>query len=96
MLKYDDFLLSIEQESEAPENLSITLKALWYEGKGDWSTAHGLIDHLQDRESARVHAYLHRVEGDLWNAKYWYNQAHAKEFHGELKDEWIYLVKLFL
>lgn len=88
----EDFKQSLSL-AEPPQNLSVQLQALWYEGKDDWQTAHDLIDHLEDRVSAHVHAYLHRVEGDLWNAGYWYNRAKEPEFKGDLKEEWESLVK---
>jgi len=78
------------------EKLSVHLKALWYDAKGDWKVAHDLIDHLEDKTSAHVHAYLHRVEGDLWNARYWYNRAGKPEFKGSLVEEWEELVILLL
>ena len=39
-------------------------------------------------EAAWVHAYLHRVEGDLGNAHYWYGRARRPEPRGELDAEW--------
>lgn len=72
----------------APAHLSVFLKALWYDAKGDWHTAHELVDSLDGRDAARVHAYLHRVEGDLWNARYWYSRAKETEFEGSLDQEW--------
>lgn len=95
-MHYEDFLQSVEKDQQPPEGLSIALKALWYDAKGDWHAAHDLIDHLQDDVSSRVHAYLHRAEGDLWNARYWYRQSKSDEFHGELKEEWVYLVRSLL
>nr|WP_084406943.1 hypothetical protein [Pedobacter panaciterrae] len=79
-----------------PENLPAYLKALWYDGKGDWKTAHDLIDHLSDKQSAHVHAYLHRKEGDIWNADYWYNRAQQLRPKGTLEEEWENLVSLYL
>jgi len=79
-----------------PESLSVQLKALWYDAKGDWQSAHDLIDNLSDDTSAHVHAYLHRVEGDLWNARYWYNRAKQPEFTGDLAEEWAYLVEKYV
>lgn len=55
--------------------LSAQLKGLWYDAKGDWHRAHAQVDQLADQASARVHAYLHRREGDLGNAGYWYRRA---------------------
>lgn len=71
-----------------PAHLSVFLKALWYDAKGDWRTAHGLVDALDGRDAALIHAYLHRVEGDLWNARYWYGQTKEPEFEGSLEEEW--------
>lgn len=72
---------------EPPREWNVQLQALWYDAKGDWTTAHGLIDDLADLGSAHVHAYLHRVEGDLWNARYWYQRAGEVEFIGSLSAE---------
>ena len=94
-MTFDDFKASLSL-STVPNNLSVQLQALWYDGKGDWQTAHDLVDHLDDRLSAHVHAYLHRVEGDLWNARYWYNRAQQPEFKGKLEEEWERLVKSLL
>ncbi|MBE8719539.1 hypothetical protein [Sphingobacterium pedocola] len=77
-----------------PENSSVQIKALWHDAKGDWKVAHDLIDHLEDSTSAHVHAYLHRVEGDLWNARYWYKKAGQPEFNGTLVEEWEHLFAL--
>lgn len=95
-MTYDDFLLSTENDDTAPAHVEVHLQALWYDAKGDWQTAHDLIDHLDDPMSAHVHAYLHRVEGDLWNARYWYNRAKQPEYKGDLKDEWESLVVTYL
>lgn len=76
-------------------NWSVQAKALWYDGKGQWKEAHDLIDQLDDRDSAHIHAYLHRVEGDLWNARYWYNRAKQPEFTGSLAEEWKALVERY-
>lgn len=91
----DEFKSTLELV-EPPQHWSVQLQALWYDAKGDWSSAHGLIDHLSDRDSAHVHAYLHRVEGDLWNARYWYDRAKQPEFKGTLDDEWEQLFYTFL
>lgn len=78
------------------DNLPVQLKSLWHDGKGDWRTAHDLIDHLTDRESAWVHAYLHRKEGDSWNADYWYGRARQVRPNVSLHDEWEQLAAYFL
>lgn len=70
-------------------------KALYYDQQGDWQKAHDLVDQLSDRQSAHVHAYLHRKEGDEWNARYWYNRAEQPFFEGSLEEEWAYLWELY-
>lgn len=58
-----------------PKEWPVELCALWYDANDDWQSAHNLIDHLSNPMAKRVHAYLHRKEGDEWNAGYWYRQA---------------------
>ena len=82
---------------EQPVNgLSVQLKSLWYAGKGDWHEAHAQVDRLTDRASAWVHAYLHRKEGDIWNADYWYSKAQQIRPNISLEEEWEQLVLQFL
>ncbi|MFD1769111.1 hypothetical protein [Sphingobacterium suaedae] len=92
-MTYDEFLFSVKNEDTLPDGLNVHLQALWYDGKGNWQRAHDLIDELTDVTSAHVHAYLHRVEGDGWNARYWYGRAKQVPFEGSLEAEWDALVK---
>jgi hypothetical protein len=78
---------------EPPRELSIPLAALWWDAKGDWTRAHGLVDKLESVEAMAVHAYLHRKEGDASNAEYWYQRT-GRGFHREpLAAEWEALVE---
>ena len=61
-----------------PANFSLLLQALWVEAKGNWSLAHSMIDSLASADAALVHAFFHRIEGDLSNADYWYRRAGRK------------------
>jgi hypothetical protein len=79
-----------------PEGLSTQLEALWYDGKGDWKSAHDRADGPADKLSARVHAYLHRKEGDIWNADYWYRRAGETRPDISLEQEWELLIKRIL
>ena len=90
-----EFKQSLQNENPG-QGLSVPLKALWYDGKGDWQNAHDQVDHLDDRSSAHVHAYLHRKEGDIWNADYWYRRAQQTRPDISLEEEWEQLVVLFL
>lgn len=74
--------------NEPPKNLSVYLTALWYDAKGEWNKAHNLIDHLEDKTAYTVHAYLHRKEGDKWNANYWYSKAGKTMPETSLDEEW--------
>jgi hypothetical protein len=58
-----------------PEALAPALTGLWWAGKDDWDKAHKIVMDEAGKDCAWVHAYLHRVEGDLENAGYWYRQA---------------------
>lgn len=86
-MTYDEFILTIEND-EQPSNLPLHIQALWWDAKGNWVKAHGLIDALDDKNSCRVHAYLHRKEGDIWNADYWYRRANTQRPSVSLDEEW--------
>jgi len=79
-----------------PSEIPLHVQALWYDGKGDWVKAHSLIDDLNDKQSSHVHAYLHRKEGDIWNADYWYKKADKVRPDISLDEEWEQLVSLYL
>ncbi|MFP4181754.1 hypothetical protein [Thiohalospira sp.] len=81
--------------AEAPE-LSPALRALWQQGRGDWHGAHATVQNAGGPEAARVHAHLHRVEGDAGNAAYWYRRAGRRPETGPLEAEWEALVREFL
>jgi hypothetical protein len=82
-----DFKRSLGQEIP-PAGLSPALTALWWLGKEDWDKAHELVAHEESADCAWVHAHLHRVEGDLDNARYWYRQARREPARSELAAEW--------
>ncbi len=94
-MEYNDFVTSIK-DNEPPASLSICLKALWYDAKGDWHTAHNSVDSLDDADACWVHAYLHRKEGDIGNADYWYRKAGKTRPTLSLQDEWQAITKALL
>jgi hypothetical protein len=73
---------------EAPPALAPPLLGLWYDARGDWDKAHQTVQNDDSPESAWVHAYLHRKEGDLSNAHYWYRRAGKPPYNGSLESEW--------
>ncbi len=55
---------------------------------GDWKGAHDIVEHLHSSMAAHVHAHLHRVEGDQWNADYWYRRAGRISPSVSIEEEW--------
>jgi hypothetical protein len=79
-----------------PPAVTVQLLALWYDGKGDWKAAHDLVNDMDGEQAAWIHAYLHRKEGDLSNARYWYNRADKPTSKLSLEKEWDEIVKALL
>ncbi len=95
-MTFDDFKTSLEAANQPDSELNDALKALWYDAKGDWEKAHELCQRAGNRDGDWVHAYLHRVEGDLPNASYWYSRASQPIFKGSLAEEWESIVSALL
>ena len=79
-----------------PKQLAPPLAALWWARKGDWDKAHTLVMDEASGNGAWVHAYLHRVEGDDGNARYWYRAAGRRAATGSLDAEWGAIVAALL
>lgn len=94
-MQFNHFTESIQQPAP-PSGSSIYLQAMWYDAKGDWQKAHAFVDSLHDTTACRVHAYLHRKEGDTGNAAYWYSRAGQPIPRISLQDEWELIVKSLL
>ncbi len=76
-------------EAAPPEGLNLALQALWWAGKGQWEQAHACVQQQEGTFACDwVHAYLHRQEGDLSNARYWYRRAGQPVTTAALQDEW--------
>ncbi len=76
-----------------PKNWSLPLQALWYDAKGDWESSHYIAQDIHSPMGSWIHAYLHRKEGDKWNAQYWYNRADRPFPDYSLGDELKVLVE---
>jgi hypothetical protein len=74
--------------SEPPAGLTPALLALWHDAHGDWDAAHQVAQDIPDPIGAWIHAYLHRKEGDVSNARYWYQRAGKPESRKTLDAEW--------
>jgi len=75
-------------KAKPPSGVSTALAGLWWASKDDWDKAHKLVMDNDGADCAWVHANLHRVEGDLDNARYWYGRAHRPAAAGDLMKEW--------
>jgi len=84
------------KSATAPKGFSVELEELWYDAKDDWEKSHDVIQDVDSQNAAWIHAYLHRKEGDVGNARYWYSRAGKSMPSITLEDEWESLVKHFL
>ena len=91
----DEFTASLAG-STAPSQLSAPLRALWQDARGNWDEAHAIAQDVDDADGAWVHAYLHRKEGDIGNASYWYGRAGKPPATDALDDEWRRIVSALL
>lgn len=94
-MDYSQFNHTLDM-AKPPEDFHDILKALWWERKGEWDFAHNIIQNLHGKDAARVHAYLHRKEGDIGNANYWYSAAGISPSKEGLVEEFRELTKYML
>lgn len=90
-----EFYESLSQPTP-PNGYRGILLALWYDGKGNWDAAHDIAQDDPSSAGSLMHAYLHRKEGDNWNANYWYRRAGESMPSVSLREEWEELVERFL
>ncbi|MEO5978553.1 MAG: hypothetical protein ABIS36_03040 [Chryseolinea sp.] len=74
--------------SSPPPSIDPLLKSLWYDAKGNWNDAHNVAQDIHSKNGSWIHAYLHRKEGDLGNASYWYHRADKLVPKTPLEEEW--------
>jgi len=94
-MKSEEFQNSL-RDSSPPHNLSGYLQSLWYDAKGDWNRSHEIIQNIEDKTAAWIHAYLHRKEGDIGNADYWYRRAGKNRLDATPDAEWKTIVETLL
>lgn len=91
----EEFRASLEKPAP-PAGVRDVLRALWYAGRDEWDAAHEIAQSVDDAEGAWVHAHLHRKEGDLGNASYWYSRAGKPRSRLPLGEEWEQIVRALL
>ena len=95
MTTYDDFVRTLDSAAP-PSDASPLLRALWHGLRGDWHEAHELAQAQDDAPGARVHAWLHRIEGDLGNADYWYRRAGRPAQRGDTRAEGLEIARALI
>ena len=94
-MQYDDFI-NLTKESEPSNNLSGVYLAIWYAFKDNLEMAHSIVQEIHTETAFWIHAYLHRVEGDIGNAHYWYNRAKKNPPSESLESELNTIIKSVL
>ncbi|MCK0191836.1 hypothetical protein [Arenibacter sp. F20364] len=92
---FKEFEQSLSLQAPPPD-WNETIQAMWFDAKGDWESSHNIAQDMHDTNGSWIHAYLHRKEGDKFNAGYWYRMA-GKNFPViSLEEEQQQLVEYFL
>ena len=91
---YSAFVLSLDHD--VPSVAAPMLRAVWHGLRGEWDAAHELAQAQDDAEGAWVHAWLHRIEGDLPNSGYWYRRARRPAQHGDTREEGLEIARTLL
>ncbi|MEO7960303.1 MAG: hypothetical protein ABIR19_02080 [Ginsengibacter sp.] len=94
-MEISSFRNSLSQE-DPPHGLSAYVESLWFDAKGNWGKAHEVVQDINTQDAAWIHAYLHRKEGDVGNADYWYVRAGKRRPGISLQKEWEDLLAYFL
>ncbi len=95
MIAFEEFL-DLKDSGTVPEDIPPLLQALLLDASGDWDNAHRIAQGETNRDGSWVHAYLHRKEGDLGNAGYWYKNAERSMPDMTLEEEWEYIAMALL
>ena len=85
-MNYNTFITSIKS-GFPPDELTNLELAMWHAMNDNWNSAHHTAQSIKNELGAWIHAYLHRIEGDVKNANYWYKRANRSPSQNTLKDE---------
>ena len=94
-MTFDEFRATLAAAAPPPD-VSNPLRALWRAANGEWDAAHALAQSAPGADGAWVHAHLHRIEGDLSNAAFWYRRAGKPVCDAPLDDEWAQIAAALL
>jgi hypothetical protein len=94
-MTFEEFQRSTLQNAP-PSDLEALLLALWEDARDNWDRAHEIAQEVSNWKGSWVHAYLHRKEGDIGNASYWYSRAGKARSHVSLEEEWEEIARALL
>jgi hypothetical protein len=86
---------AVVSRTSPPPTSPPLVRALWFDAIGDWERAHAVAQDIHTPDGSWLHAYLHRKEGDMANAGYWYRRAGRAVERGPLEEEWLTLAGAF-
>ncbi len=91
MMNATELAKSAANDSQPPNGLSTVAECLWLARAGKWDAAHDLCQDVTGAAGSWIHAWLHREEGDIPNAGYWYSRADREmpPQNLSLEDEWM-------
>ncbi|MCH8474874.1 MAG: hypothetical protein LAT55_06565 [Opitutales bacterium] len=95
-MNFEEFCQCVETCDTPEKSWADALQSLFWERKGEWEKAHEQVLGKKIPEAAWVHGYLHRKEGDLGNAEFWYTRAGQKAPRGDFAEEWEEITKTLL
>jgi hypothetical protein len=95
-MTFEDLRTAVDRRTPLPDHAPALIRALWHDATGDWDGAHWVAQDIETPEGAWVHAYLHRKEGDIGNAGYWYRRAGKPAASGSLDAEWAAIAEALL
>lgn len=95
MISIEEFL-KLKDDGIVPEDIAPLLQSLLLVAAGDWESSHRIAQSHSSKDGSWVHAYLHREEGDLGNASYWYQSAGRSLPKISLEEEWEYIAMALL
>lgn len=95
MISIEEYL-KLKDSGTVPDDIPSLLQSLLLDAAGDWDSAHKIAQKEINNDGAWVHAYLHRKEGDLLNASYWYRIAEKSMPDMSLEEEWEYIAMALL
>ncbi len=69
------------------------MQCLYLIKQDKWESAHDIAQNINTKIGMLLHGYLHKLEGDLWNSKYWYQKSGFENIPQNEEEEWEYILK---